>query len=184
MVSEVIVPTIQLAIRDDMEAREIEALSMLSKGFEDLREANPELAYNLVLDILTGINECVFPSSRVLKTVGTDGWFCSNQAVRQHISTTRGLFPHRRIRRNTQMTSNGVVVIEQEDTDPTPDTSPSSPTTPDRPAVLKKRAESVRSGGSNGDKVPPSPDEKKSPISELLYMRWLEGLKLRWPNIL
>lgn len=63
MVSEVIVPTIQLAIRDDMEAREIEALSMLSKGFEDLREANPELAYNLVLDILTGINECVFPAS-------------------------------------------------------------------------------------------------------------------------
>lgn len=62
MVSQVIVPTIQLAIRDDMEAREIEALSMLSKGFEDLRDANPELAYNLVLDILTGINECVFPS--------------------------------------------------------------------------------------------------------------------------
>jgi serine/threonine-protein kinase 24/25/MST4 len=62
MVSEVIVPTIQLAIRDDMEAREIEALSMLSKGFEDLREANSELAYNLVLDILTGINECVFPA--------------------------------------------------------------------------------------------------------------------------
>jgi len=60
MVSEVIIPTIQLAIGDDMEAREIEALSMLSKGFEDLREANPEMAYNLVLDILTGINECVF----------------------------------------------------------------------------------------------------------------------------
>ena len=62
MVSEVILPTIQVAIRDDMDAREIEALSMLSKGFEDLREANPELAYNLVLDILTGINECVFPA--------------------------------------------------------------------------------------------------------------------------
>ena len=57
MVNEVIVPTIQHAIRDDMDAREIEALSMLSKGFEDLREANPELTYNLVLDILTGINE-------------------------------------------------------------------------------------------------------------------------------
>ena len=81
------------------------------------------------------------------------------------------------------MTSTGVVVIEQEDTDPTPDTSPSSPTTPDRPAVLKKRGESARTA-SNGDKAPLSPDEKKSPISELLYMRWLEGLKLRWPNIL
>jgi len=149
-----------------MDAREIEALSMLSKGFEDLREANPELAYNLVLDFLTGIND--------------------NQAIRQHISTTRGLFPHRRIRRNTQVTSNGVIVIEQEESDPNPETSPTSPSSPassDRPAVLKKRTESVRSGGS-GEKVPPSPDEKKSPISELLYMRWLEGLRLRWPNIL
>ena len=24
----------------------------------------------------------------------------------------------------------------------------------------------------------------KSPIAELLYMRWLEGLKLKWPSIL
>jgi serine/threonine-protein kinase 24/25/MST4 len=116
-------------------------------------------------------------------TEGADGRSCSNQAVRQHISTTRGLFPHRRIRRNTQVTSNGVVVIEQEEADPNPDTSPSPPTSPDRPALLKKRAESVRSGGS-GDKVSTSSDEKKSPISELLYMRWLEGLRLRWPNIL
>lgn len=81
------------------------------------------------------------------------------------------------------MTSSGIVVIEQEESDPSPDTSPSSPTSPDRPSVLKKRSESVRSGGS-GDKVSATPDEKKSPISELLYMRWLEGLRLRWPNIL
>ncbi len=87
------------------------------------------------------------------------------------------------------MTSSGIVVIEQEDTDPIPDTSPASPTSPtspdrpDRPAVLKKRSESVRSGGS-GDKGSSTPDEKKSPISELLYMRWLEGIRLRWPNIL
>jgi len=81
------------------------------------------------------------------------------------------------------MTSNGIVVIEQEDTDLIPEPSPSSPTSPDRPAVLKKRSESVRSGGS-GDKASTSTDEKKSPISELLYMRWLEGLRLRWPNIL
>jgi len=81
------------------------------------------------------------------------------------------------------MTSNGIVVIEQEDADPIPDTSPSPPVSPDRPAVLKKRADSVRSGGSS-DKVSTTPDEKKSPISELLYMRWLEGLRLRWPNLL
>ena len=43
-----------------MDARELESLSMLSRGFADLRDANPELAYNVILDILSGINEYVF----------------------------------------------------------------------------------------------------------------------------
>lgn len=41
-----------------MDAREIEALSMLSRGFEELRDVNAEMAYNIVLDMLSGINEC------------------------------------------------------------------------------------------------------------------------------
>ena len=47
------------ATRDDMDAREIESLSMISRGFEELRDVNPGLAYNIILDILAGINECV-----------------------------------------------------------------------------------------------------------------------------
>lgn len=43
-----------------MDAREIESLSMLQKGFADLKDANPELAYNVILDILQGINEYEF----------------------------------------------------------------------------------------------------------------------------
>jgi serine/threonine-protein kinase 24/25/MST4 len=42
-----------------MDAREIESLSMLSRGFMELKEANPELAYSILLDILSGINEYV-----------------------------------------------------------------------------------------------------------------------------
>ena len=42
-----------------MDAREIESLSMVSRGFQELRDVNPELAYNVILDILAGINECV-----------------------------------------------------------------------------------------------------------------------------
>jgi serine/threonine-protein kinase 24/25/MST4 len=42
-----------------MDAREIESLSMLTRGFDELKEANPELAYNVILDILQGINESV-----------------------------------------------------------------------------------------------------------------------------
>jgi hypothetical protein len=47
------------AIHDDMDAREIEALSMLSRGFSELKDVNPELSYRVILDILSGINECV-----------------------------------------------------------------------------------------------------------------------------
>jgi len=43
-----------------MEAKELESLSMLSRGFIELKDANPELTYNLMLDILSGINEYVF----------------------------------------------------------------------------------------------------------------------------
>lgn len=46
-------------IRDDMDARELEALSMLTRGFTELKDANPELSYKLILDILSGIHECV-----------------------------------------------------------------------------------------------------------------------------
>jgi serine/threonine-protein kinase 24/25/MST4 len=44
-------------IHDDMDAREIESLSMLQRGFAELKEANPELTYNIILDMLQGINE-------------------------------------------------------------------------------------------------------------------------------
>jgi hypothetical protein len=47
------------AITDDMDAREIESLSMLSRGFQELRDVNPELSFNVILDILAGINEYV-----------------------------------------------------------------------------------------------------------------------------
>jgi len=43
-----------------MDAREIESLSMLQRGFAELKEANPELTYNIILDMLQGINESVF----------------------------------------------------------------------------------------------------------------------------
>ncbi|KAI0005092.1 STE STE20 YSK protein kinase [Russula compacta] len=124
LVDEVVLPTIQKAITDDMDAREIESLSMLSRGFQELRDVNPELSFNVILDILTGLNE--------------------NAAVRQHVQTSRSLFPHRRVTRKSEMTNRGLVVTE----------------------VVEDIA------------------IKRSPIAELLYMRWLEGLKIKWPNIL
>lgn len=55
------------------------------------------------------------------------------------------------------MTSKGLVVTEEEELSGLPSTS-----------------------GPIAAEEPP----RKSPIAELLYMRWLEGLKLKWPSIL
>ncbi|KAF8575627.1 STE STE20 YSK protein kinase [Ramaria rubella] len=146
IIDEVVIPTLQRATRDDMDAKEIEALSMLTRGFVDLKDANPELAYSVILDILAGINE--------------------NQAVKQHITTSRGLFPHKRITRRSEMTSKGLVVVEQEE-----DTSSLG------------HGQTPSLAGSDGSPTSPG-SPRKSPIAELLYMRWLEGLKIKWPNIL
>ncbi|KAG6900967.1 hypothetical protein C0993_004405 [Termitomyces sp. T159_Od127] len=144
LVDEVVLPILQNSIRDDIDAREIESLSMLSRGFLELKEANPELAYNVILDILSGIND--------------------NQAIRQHVQTSRNLFPHKRLTRRSEMTPRGLVVTEELD-----DTagSPSS-SGPVSPPISTDLGETPA---------------KKSPIAELLYLRWLEGLKLKWPNV-
>lgn len=146
------------ATRDDMDAREIESLSMISRGFEELRDVNPELAYSLILDVLSGIDEYV-SASLTLYPSSCNKPLSRNAAVKQHIQTARGLFPHKRIIRRSEMTAKGLVVTEEEEISGLPLPSSSSPT-------------------------PVEPEARKSPISELLYMRWLEGLRLKWPSIL
>jgi len=148
LVDEVVLPALQKAITDDMDAREIESLSMLSRGFQELRDVNAELSYNVILDILASLNE--------------------NAAVRQHVQTSRGLFPHRRVTRKSEMTNRGLVVTElvEDIAGPSGAVAVVPPTTP---------------GAGDGADASPV---KRSPIAELLYMRWLEGLKIKWPNIL
>jgi serine/threonine-protein kinase 24/25/MST4 len=156
MIDEVVLPILQNAIRDDMDAREIESLSMLSRGFTELKDANPELAYNVILDVLSGIND--------------------NSAVRQHVQTSRCLFPHKRIIRKSEMTAKGLVVTEvQEDISGLPSTSNGS-------VSVHSVAPSATTNKSNKSDEPGSP-VRKSPIAEMLYMRWLEGLKLKWPSL-
>ncbi|KAF8309351.1 Pkinase-domain-containing protein [Clavulina sp. PMI_390] len=136
MVADVVLPHLDKAVRDDMDAREIESITMLSRGFAGLGQVNPELAYNVIVDILSGINE--------------------SDAIRQHIATQKGLFPHRLVRRRTEMTSKGLVIVEQEEEVTPPAAAPASP---------------------------PSSPVKRSPIADLLYMRWMEGLRIKWPGM-
>ncbi|KZV78487.1 Pkinase-domain-containing protein [Exidia glandulosa HHB12029] len=160
MIDDVVIPTLQNSIRDDMDAREIESLSMLVRGFTELREANSELAYNVILDVLSGINE--------------------NNAVRQHVSTTRGLFPHRRITRKSEMTAKGLVVVEHEEEIVGPSVSTPDIRSPSR--VSERTNGTTHSAESRAERE--AKEAKRSPIGELIYMRWLEGLRLKWPSIL
>lgn len=147
-----------------MDAREIEALSMLARGFTDLADAAPELAYRVVLDILQGIND--------------------SSAVRQHVHTARaGLVPHRRVVRRSEMTARGLVVTELEEDIGVGGSGPgtggggggvSGLPVPSVPAPPVNTATTTSDEGAS--------PTRKSPIAELLYMRWLEGLKLKWPN--
>ncbi|TFK55706.1 Pkinase-domain-containing protein [Heliocybe sulcata] len=157
IVDEVVLPILQSSIRDDMDAREIESLSMISRGFTELKETNPELAYNVILDILSGIND--------------------NAAVRQHIQTSRSLFPHKRIIRKSEMTNKGLVVTEEEvEVAGLPVESAGSG------SGKSSSGQSHVSRKSAGEE--PSSPARKSPIAELLYMRWLDGLKVKWPSML
>ena len=152
-----------------MDAREIESLSMLQRGYAELKDANPQLAYNVIIDILQGINEYVISSILPSDLLSEpQGLAFSNSSVKQHVQTSRGLFPHKRIIRTSEMTSKGLVVTEEQEEIPglpftsDPADSNTSPSTTD---------------------TSPSPS-RKSPIAELLYMRWLEGLKLKWPSMI
>ena len=87
--------------------------------------------------------------------------------MRNHVQTSRGLFPHKRITRKSEMTPKGLVVTEvQEDISGLPSTSNGLAS----PPAVKAADEST------------SP-VRKSPIAEMLYMRWLEGLKIKWPSL-
>lgn len=93
----------------------------------------------------------------------------SNPAIRQHVQTSRSLFPHKRIIRKSEMTAQGLVVTEvQEEVTGLPSMSDSGHSTPADPTSAK-----------SDDSIASS---RKSPIAELLYMRWLEGLKIKWPS--
>jgi serine/threonine-protein kinase 24/25/MST4 len=83
------------------------------------------------------------------------------------------------------MTSKGLVVVEQEeDVASAASTSEADLTRPDSRvsahARVDSRTEKAAAAAAEGD----SREVKRSPIGELLYMRWLEGLKLKWPSIL
>jgi serine/threonine-protein kinase 24/25/MST4 len=72
------------------------------------------------------------------------------------------------------MTAKGLVVTEvQEDISGLPSTSDGSIS-----------AHSIAPSNTSHKSDEPGSPTRKSPLAEMLYMRWLEGLKIKWPNIM
>lgn len=117
MVRDVILPALDRAKDDDLEASSIEALEMISKGFDDLSKANPKLAYSTIVDLLLSMND--------------------NDQARDNLSMT--------FRQKLS------------------------------PDWRSKREEEEREEQAN--------NAYRSPIADLLYGRWMEGLRSRW-NVL
>lgn len=68
MVDEVVAPALERILDGGgkgkewegvMKARDIEAICMIKKGFEDLSEGNPALGWRVLSEILAGVNEFV-----------------------------------------------------------------------------------------------------------------------------
>lgn len=111
LVRDVILPVMDRAKQQELDAAEVEALNMISKGFQDLSMLNSRLAYSTIVDLLLSIND--------------------NEQARENLSTT--------FRQKLS-----------------------------RPQVTKLQP------------MPPAEEASRSPIADLLYGRWLEGLRTRW----
>jgi serine/threonine-protein kinase 24/25/MST4 len=114
-----------------------------------------------------------------------------NASVRQHIQTTRSLFPHKRVVRRSEFTSKGLIVTEEEEISGLPSSAPAVSASAISSSSNNSNNSSGSGGGGGGKRrsatpVSPEPDAapvRRSPIAELLYVRWLEGLKLKWPSL-
>ncbi|KAL9931334.1 hypothetical protein V8E36_009844 [Tilletia maclaganii] len=158
LVNEVILPTLEKTRdRSDLGPAELEALATISKGFEDLTSANPSLSYAVIVDMLLSMND--------------------NEAARENLSgtfrkrfmgRTNGGRPKGPRASNTSLSNgNGRANGTGDHLDSGSEDEGDDVST----AGNRKRTSSNGAEGAEG---------VRSPIADLLYGRWLEGLRARW----
>lgn len=151
-----------------LDARSIEAVSMIRKGFEDLADHNPGLAWHAMAEILSGINECVLFSFCASMGGRADGLARRHTGIRSSLAASiPTLLPTPTgsigslIRKSTIMTERG-------------------------PAYLLPTAEGEQAGhdyvGSDDEEDDLGAgkgrkEEVRSPIAQMLYTRWVLNLR-------
>ncbi|KAE8209371.1 hypothetical protein CF327_g6638, partial [Tilletia walkeri] len=164
LVNEVILPTLEKhRDRPDLSAAELEALATISKGFEDLSNANAPLAYTVIVDILLSMND--------------------NEAARENLSGTfrkRFMGTRANVRPKgprSSAQSNGSSAAAGSDGGPNGFGPGHFDDSEDEEGGVDELGRKrTASGGGVG--IPP--EGSRSPIADLLYGRWLEGLRARW----
>ncbi|GAA6005964.1 hypothetical protein JCM11491_004074 [Sporobolomyces phaffii] len=162
VVLEVLGPVIEgLSDRDGVKAEEVEALSAIRKGFEDLIQANPSLGWKVVEGLLEGVNDNdairqglarVSPSlhTAALATTGLENEVISTPSgPAVLLSTLQRAQPVSGDRRHDRRPSlaNSVLTDSSDDEQ-----------------------------GRTGNRQLPN-EETRSPIAQMLWTRWVIGLK-------
>ena len=124
---------------------------MISNGFADLAEGNPALAYRVIVDLLAGIND--------------------NDSVRRHLSASTQLFPRGSLRKSIRMTDRGPVLAQMHAS------GPSAPVNGAAAAIAGPPLVDDDSGSDAESSSPDSASQQRGPIAEMLYSRWLDGLR-------
>ncbi|CAG8559245.1 10881_t:CDS:2 [Paraglomus brasilianum] len=146
LVQEVVIPAIAAVKANELRASELEALSMLEKGVEDLDHINPELVLNVVSEMLSRIklNEQLSNNLSDLGILPTNAF-----------ATAQSQFP------------------------PTP--TESSVTSGSSNDVAEASLSFMDAESIEKSELSSPPDKPpKSPITELLFSKWIEPLKQKW----
>ncbi|KAJ9110349.1 hypothetical protein QFC20_002946 [Naganishia adeliensis] len=129
LIDEAVLPAINKALKNAANAAEVQALQSMQQGFRILGASNPELADQLMLDMLAGIRE--------------------NGTVRAHL--TRKAKAQASLENVRDSFQNG----------------------PSKPTI----EEQVTPQGPIGEKQ----TKDGYQIADVLYLRWLDNLRLKWP---
>ena len=140
------------SVNANLPTQTLAALDLVSKGFHELKSADPALAYDVLVEILSGIHE--------------------SEPLRRHLnsSTEANGKPLTLVKRTTTRTADGMLVVTEHEEE-----IHLGPTRVEKDAGKKMEAATTSTPVAAAAPA-------RSPIADMLYMRWMEGLKLRWPG--
>ncbi|CEQ40823.1 SPOSA6832_02485, partial [Sporobolomyces salmonicolor] len=171
----------------EVDARDLEALAMIRKGFEDLAGNNPALSWRLVEGVLEGINACVSPSpTRFLllcpgphadaRRTSVSPCLRSNPGIRRSlaaVSPSLDSASSAALHNSLVATPQGPAVLLS-----TLQRQPNRRSASSIPIETDSSSDEEGEGGfKRGSTRRSANEEARSPIAQMLWTRWVVGLR-------